>query len=183
MALYLSNSASHVLASSGGMTPVTGFHSTIDRPDSVSRVAPPTVSVTNIKAATANSQSLRARRRVSERGARRVMRSLGCRRRCGPYSRAGTAAIERAHAHPPTQAHWCDHANRPRGRMGAAGDGVRTIAAGEGQRRDRGDLLRGRRSRLGVAGDAAHSLDVAPGIAITSWGARSRALAPCATAA
>src|SRR5256714_4082168 len=113
MALYLSISACHALASSGGTTPVTGFHSTIDRPDSVSRVAPPTVSVTNINAATANSQNLRARRRVSERGARRVMRSLGCRRRCGPYSRAGAAAIERGHAHPSTQARRCDHADRP----------------------------------------------------------------------
>src|SRR5437764_752554 len=84
--------------------------------DSVSRVAPPTVSVTNIKAATANSQSLMARRRVSERGASRVMRSLGCRRRCGPYSRAGTAAIERGHAHPSTQVRRCDHADRARGR-------------------------------------------------------------------
>src|SRR5436190_5978547 len=116
MALYLSNSTCHALASSGGTTPVTGFHSTIERPDSVSRVAPPTVSVTNIKAAIANSQSLMARRRVSERGASRVMRSLGCRRRCGPYSRAGTAAIERGHSHPSTQVRRCDHADRARGR-------------------------------------------------------------------
>ena len=39
------------------------------------------------------------------------------------------------------------------------------LAQSPRQRRDRGDLLRGRRPRLGVAGNAAHSLDVAPGIA------------------
>src|ERR1700704_1812783 len=61
MALYLSNSACQALSSSGGKTPVTGFHSTIDSPDSVSRVAPPTTRVTAISAATASSHSRRAR--------------------------------------------------------------------------------------------------------------------------
>ena len=37
------------LRSSGGTTPVTGFHSTIDRPESVSRVAPPTSTIAKIK--------------------------------------------------------------------------------------------------------------------------------------
>ena len=42
--------------------PVTGFHSTIERPEPVSRVAPPTTRVTNISAATVNSHSRTARR-------------------------------------------------------------------------------------------------------------------------
>src|SRR5262245_12080943 len=62
IALYLSNSACQDGASSGGSTPVTGFHSTIESPDSVSRVAPPTTTVTTISAATASSHSLTARR-------------------------------------------------------------------------------------------------------------------------
>ena len=40
--------------SSGGKAPVTGFHSTIESPDSVSRVAPPTSTMIAISAATAN---------------------------------------------------------------------------------------------------------------------------------
>src|SRR5205809_6394996 len=61
MILYLSNSACQAAASNGGKTPVTGFHSTIESPDSVSRVAPPTTRVTAISAATASSHSRRAR--------------------------------------------------------------------------------------------------------------------------
>ena len=38
---YLANSSCHSAASSGGMTPWIGCHSVIDRPESVSRVAPP----------------------------------------------------------------------------------------------------------------------------------------------
>jgi hypothetical protein len=45
---------------SGGSVPVTGFHSTIDNPDSVSRVAPPTSTMTAISAATAISHHLTA---------------------------------------------------------------------------------------------------------------------------
>ena len=33
------------------MTPVTGFHCVIDSPDSVSRVAPPTITIAKISAA------------------------------------------------------------------------------------------------------------------------------------
>src|SRR6266498_4602344 len=161
MVLYLSNSACQADASSGGTTPVTGFHSTIDRPDSVSRVAPPTTTVTNIRAATASSHSLMARRRVSEHAARLVMRSFGCRRRCGPYNQAPASANERDDAHPSPQARRRDHADRPGARLGALRDGARAIGCRQGQRHDRGALLRGRRPRLGVAGDAAHSLDVA----------------------
>src|SRR6266536_4446979 len=158
--LYLSNSACQADASSGGTTPVTGFHSTIDRPDSVSRVAPPTTTVTNIRAATASSHSLMARRRVSEHGARLGMRSFGCRRR-GPYNHAPAPANERDHAYPSAQARRRDHADRPGARLGALRDGARPIGCRQGQRRDRGYLLRSRRPRLGIAGDAAHSLDVA----------------------
>src|SRR6516225_8824035 len=82
MVLYLSNSACHAGASRGGITPVTGFHSTIERPDSVSRVAPPTTTVTNIRAATASSHSRTARRWVSEDRARLLMGSF-VRRQCG----------------------------------------------------------------------------------------------------
>ena len=53
MVLYLSNSACHAASLSGGSVPVTGFHSTIDRPDSVSRVAPPTSTIAKMSAATA----------------------------------------------------------------------------------------------------------------------------------
>src|SRR5262245_25612723 len=68
IALYLSNSACQAAWSSGGSTPVTGFHSTIERPDSVSRVAPPTTTVTTISAATASSHGLTARRRAGADG-------------------------------------------------------------------------------------------------------------------
>ena len=38
---YFANSASQAAADDGGSAPVTGFHSVIDSPDPVSRVAPP----------------------------------------------------------------------------------------------------------------------------------------------
>ncbi len=40
--LYFSNSSIHCASLSGGMMPVIGFHSVIERPLSVRRVAPPT---------------------------------------------------------------------------------------------------------------------------------------------
>ena len=43
------------------MTPVTGFHSTIDSPDSVSRVAPPTSTIANTSTATQASHTPTAR--------------------------------------------------------------------------------------------------------------------------
>src|SRR5262249_1864128 len=166
MALYFSNSACHSDVSSGGATPVTGFHSTIDRPDSVSRVAPPTTTVTNIRAATASSHSRTTRRRGAAKGARAVMGAFACPGGPGAYKFRGVPAIEPHDAHPRAQAHRCDPADRLGGDVGAPRDGVGAIAAGQGQRRDRGDLLRGRGARLGAAGDAAHSLDVA---AIAFW--------------
>lgn len=56
MRLYFSNSAAQAAYDSGGSVPVTSFHSVIDRPDSVSRVMPPTITISMISAATANSQ-------------------------------------------------------------------------------------------------------------------------------
>src|SRR5579871_6489338 len=61
MVLYLANSACQSASPSGGMTPVTGFHSTIERPDSVSLVAPPTITMANTRAATHHSQRPTAR--------------------------------------------------------------------------------------------------------------------------
>ncbi len=69
--MYFSNSASHAACESGGMTPVIGFHSVIDRPDSVSRTAPPTITIRKTSAATLHSQrrTERAPSRAAERGA------------------------------------------------------------------------------------------------------------------
>src|SRR5260370_1815528 len=47
MVLYFANSACQSASPSGGTAPVTGFHSTIESPDSVSRVAPPTSTMAN----------------------------------------------------------------------------------------------------------------------------------------
>ena len=44
-------------ADSGGTMPTTGFHSVIDRPERVSRVIPPTTTITKIIAQQANSQT------------------------------------------------------------------------------------------------------------------------------
>src|ERR1700678_3365707 len=46
----------------GGITPVTGFHWVIERPDSVSRVAPPTRTMRKTRPATAISQKRTAAR-------------------------------------------------------------------------------------------------------------------------
>src|SRR5215831_8415703 len=55
--LYFANSACQSASPSGGMAPVTGFHSTIESPDSVSRVAPPTSTMANTSAATHHSHT------------------------------------------------------------------------------------------------------------------------------
>ena len=68
VAWYFSNSASQVLSLTGGIVPVTGLHSTMDSPDSVSRVAPPTSRVAKTSAATAHSHNRMARRRKSALG-------------------------------------------------------------------------------------------------------------------
>src|ERR1041385_6482303 len=66
IAWYLVNSPCHCFCDKGGSTPVTGFHSTIERPDSVSRVAPPTISVRKIIAAAHSSHSRTAPSRTFE---------------------------------------------------------------------------------------------------------------------
>src|SRR5215510_15035876 len=63
MVWYLANSVCHSDCESGGKTPVTGFHSTIESPDSVSLVAPPTINVSNIIAADTSSHSRTGRKR------------------------------------------------------------------------------------------------------------------------
>jgi hypothetical protein len=65
VAWYFANSAFQAASLSGGMVPLTGCHSVIDRPDSVSRVAPPTSTMAKISAATAMSQRRIARRRMA----------------------------------------------------------------------------------------------------------------------
>src|SRR5262245_6431912 len=60
IALYPSNACCHCASLNGGNVPVTGFHSTIERPDSVSRVAPPTSTMMAISAATEMSHHLTA---------------------------------------------------------------------------------------------------------------------------
>ena len=54
--LYFSNSTNHAASDSGGRMPVITFHSVIDRPDSVSRVAPPTITIKKTSAVTLHSQ-------------------------------------------------------------------------------------------------------------------------------
>src|ERR1700730_5799780 len=54
---YFSNSRCQSDCDSGGDTPITGCHSTIESPDSVTRVAPPTSTMRKIRPATASSHS------------------------------------------------------------------------------------------------------------------------------
>jgi hypothetical protein len=53
VAWYCTNAACQASCDKGGTTPVTGFHSVIESPDSVRRVAPPTSTMASTKAATA----------------------------------------------------------------------------------------------------------------------------------
>ena len=50
MALYLSNSAAQSASFRGGIAPVSGRHSVIDKPESVRRVMPPTAIITKTSA-------------------------------------------------------------------------------------------------------------------------------------
>src|SRR5690242_9114505 len=63
---YFVNSVCHSASESGGSAPATGFHSTIESPDSVSRVAPPTISVSNIIVADKSSHSRTGRKRTPD---------------------------------------------------------------------------------------------------------------------
>src|SRR6516225_8209086 len=69
ISLYLANSAAQSAAESGGTTPMTGFHSVIDSPESVSRVIPPTTTIRKINAQQANSHAATAPSRGSARAA------------------------------------------------------------------------------------------------------------------
>ncbi len=60
MALYFSKAASQSASLSGGIAPSSGFHSVIESPDSVKRVAPPTTTIAKTRAATKNSQNCTA---------------------------------------------------------------------------------------------------------------------------
>src|SRR5262249_15530484 len=55
IAWYFSNSACHALSDRGGSAPVTGFHSVMESPDSVRRVAPPTSTMAKTSVATSHS--------------------------------------------------------------------------------------------------------------------------------
>src|SRR5260370_268442 len=77
IAWYFSNARCHSDCESGGSVPVTGCHSTIESPDSVTRVAPPTSTMTKISPATASSQIRTMRRcRVSEIGSMEIARNV-----------------------------------------------------------------------------------------------------------
>ena len=56
LARYLPNSSAQACAESGGIAPVIGFHSVIERPEPVSRVAPPTTTIRKTRPATIQSQ-------------------------------------------------------------------------------------------------------------------------------
>src|SRR5438874_13564128 len=58
---YFSNSAAQLAAESGGRMPVTGCHSVIDSPESVSRVMPPMTTIAKIIAQQPSSQIATAR--------------------------------------------------------------------------------------------------------------------------
>src|SRR6266498_1537944 len=62
MVWYFSNSCCQSDGESGGSTPSTGCHSTMESPDSVTRVAPPTSTITKTNPETASSQSRIMRR-------------------------------------------------------------------------------------------------------------------------
>ena len=69
--------------------PLTGSHLTIDSPDSVSRVIPPTTTIRNTSAATASSQA--ARERGRGRGVSRASVAMPrlCQSRAACANRAG----------------------------------------------------------------------------------------------
>ena len=58
MALYFSNSTCQSISLRGGKAPSTGFHSVMESPDPVMRVAPPTTTMAHTKPAKTHSQIL-----------------------------------------------------------------------------------------------------------------------------
>ena len=96
-ARYFSNSACQAAASSGGSAPVTGRHSVIDRPDSVSRVRPPTRIIATISTKRTASQTAMPRRSRRGRRAAGAARAPGPsrpppRRCCGSWPSSASAA-------------------------------------------------------------------------------------------
>ncbi|KAF0126731.1 MAG: hypothetical protein FD152_2569 [Xanthobacteraceae bacterium] len=75
LARYLANSSAHCAAESGGSVPVTGFHSVIESPESVRRVAPPTTTMAKTSTATISSQR-RMMRSVSGRAERSAVAGM-----------------------------------------------------------------------------------------------------------
>src|SRR6185437_10919082 len=161
IAWYFVNSLCQSLCDSGGSTPVTGFHSTIERPDSVSRVAPPTMSVAKIMAAAQTSHSRTARSRSWD-----ILNGSAI----GPLAGDGAdhivlraasqmTARKLSHVYPHPQA---DRHGRPScagDHLGSARDGARPVGADRHQWLRGGDLLRCRCIRLGSPRHAADQLD------------------------
>jgi hypothetical protein len=56
MALYLLKASIQSASFIGGIAPMIGFHSVIDRPEPVRRVTPPTTTMANTSTATVQSQ-------------------------------------------------------------------------------------------------------------------------------
>ena len=56
--LYFSKVSSHCSSFIGGMLPMMSFHSTIDRPECVSRVMPPIITMAAIKKQPVNNQMI-----------------------------------------------------------------------------------------------------------------------------
>ncbi|MNN08001.1 hypothetical protein D3C81_1208440 [compost metagenome] len=61
IALYLSKASAHSAPFMGGMAPMMGFHSVIDRPEPVRRVTPPMTTMAKTMAALKNSHNATAR--------------------------------------------------------------------------------------------------------------------------
>src|SRR5262245_50420336 len=162
MVWYLANSVCHSACESGGRMPVTGFHSTMESPDSVSRVAPPTISVSNIIAADTSSHSRTGRKRtlgaligscilvlLAGDGADHIVRSEALQLRDKTVRYVDSYPQIGRRRRPPNPGH----------RLGPSGHGARAIRTHQHQRLGSDDLLYCRRARLGAAGHAADQLD------------------------
>ena len=63
---YFVNMSCQAASPSGGSVPAMGCHSTIERPDRVRRVTPPTTTITKTRAAQTSNQKATWRRAASE---------------------------------------------------------------------------------------------------------------------
>src|SRR5262245_14559788 len=159
MVWYLANSVCHSACESGGKTPVSGFHSTIESPDSVSRVAPPTINVSNIIAADTSNHSRTGRKRTLDAliGSCILVLLAGD----GADHIVGGDALQLrvryVDAHP--QISRRRRPPHPGHCLGPAGDGARPVSAYQHQRLGGSDLLCRRWPGLDCACDAADQLD------------------------